>query len=106
MDFKDTIEQVVIHPAIGSAKVGNSPDEYFIGPKLAGSLPNGGTGLRDGAGRIKRQAARFRTYGLIQFGDVVREVAADEAQIKGTVRVANKKAAWYGVPAGAQYPGV
>lgn len=70
-----------IHPAIGIARVGNS-EEYYLGPESMAGLPIPGsplTGglpikpgtedtpidsadLRDGMGRLKRQAARFRIY--------------------------------------------
>jgi len=57
-----------IHPAIGVARVGNSPDAFFIGPETPGS-PGVEIGA-DGAettlttykhnGLVKRQATRFR----------------------------------------------
>jgi len=73
-----------IHPAIGIARVGNSP-EYYLAPESIAALPIPGhedqarTGglpirpgtedetihsseLRDAEGRFKRQAARFRIY--------------------------------------------
>ena len=58
------IEQIVIHPAIGVARVGNSPHEWFLGPETPGPHPVPPGGFKDAAGRIKRQAARFRLYGL------------------------------------------
>jgi L-Lysine epsilon oxidase N-terminal/L-lysine epsilon oxidase C-terminal domain len=70
-----------IHPAIGIARVGNS-EEYYLGPESMAGMdqPGGGvtgglpikpgserstimsTDLRDGSGRLKRQAARFRIF--------------------------------------------
>ncbi|UII21352.1 LodA/GoxA family CTQ-dependent oxidase [Fulvivirga ligni] len=70
-----------IHPAIGMARVGNST-EYYLGPETMAAHPQEGsdtTGglpikpntesttitsgdLRDGQGRLKRQAARFKIY--------------------------------------------
>ncbi|PRF98431.1 hypothetical protein C6Q14_25095 [Burkholderia ambifaria] len=70
-----------IHPAIGFARVGSSP-EYYIAPETSAGMPIAGqalTGglpikpgtentpitssdLRDAQGRLKRQAARFRIY--------------------------------------------
>ncbi|MFY8141545.1 MAG: LodA/GoxA family CTQ-dependent oxidase, partial [Caulobacter sp.] len=76
-----------VHPAIGIARVGNS-EEFYLGPETMAGLPVGpsvDTGgrdldgglpiragtestiissdeLRDSAGRMKRQAARFRIY--------------------------------------------
>jgi hypothetical protein len=55
-----------IYPPIGIARVGNSPDAFFIGPETPGSL---GTEIvagverpvadfKDSAFRMKRQAAR------------------------------------------------
>ena len=44
---------------------------------------------------MKRQAARFRIYGLNEAGTVVAELDANNADITWTVHVANKKAAWY-----------
>jgi hypothetical protein len=90
-----TIDRVVIHPAIGIARVGNSPDEWVVGPEAPGphAVPPGG--FKDAAGRIKRQAARFRLYGLDRDGQVVAEVTAADAEIRWTVHLANAKAAWY-----------
>ena len=89
------IERVAIHPAIGIARVGNSPDEWFLGPETAGPHPVPRDGFKDGAGRIKRQAARFRLYGLDGDGQVVREITAADAEITWQVHLANTKAAWY-----------
>lgn len=72
-----------VHPSIGLARVGNSP-EYYLAPETIAALPIPGqsgprTGglpirpgtesetvrsseLRDAEGRFKRQAARFRIY--------------------------------------------
>ena len=83
-----------IHPAIGVARVGDSPDGYFIGPERPGIPARPGDGLfKDAAGRIKRQAARFRIFGYDEHGEVVREIKADEAEISWTVHLANRKAA-------------
>ena len=60
-----------IHPAIGIARVGDSVDDYFIGPEAPGVLPilnkPDASSLRPGKykdpqQRIKRQGARFRIY--------------------------------------------
>ncbi|KWB76837.1 hypothetical protein WL40_06065 [Burkholderia ubonensis] len=113
-----------IHPAIGIARVGSSP-EYYIAPETSAGLPIAGqsvTGglpikpgtedttitsndLRDGQGRLKRQAARFRIY---QYSDnvgsgyptgsgteVVIGSLVDGKRVKDivwTVHLANKKA--------------
>lgn len=67
-----------IHPAIGIARVGNSPDSFYIAPERTGAPPIdcGPDGLpivkdgveqpvtkyKDSQNRIRRQAARFRVY--------------------------------------------
>ena len=90
-----TIVSAKIHPAIGIARVGNSPLESFIGPEVPYALPQPTGPYKDSGGAIKRQAARFRIYGYNQAGEAVRELTAAEADIRWTVHVANKKAAWY-----------
>jgi hypothetical protein len=94
-----------IHPAIGIARVGDSPDDYFIGPEAPGVLPSlnkpdmppdpNGT-YKDSQGRIKRQGARFRIYEYTEDAGVVtnvREITSAEAQIEWEVHLANRKAA-------------
>jgi hypothetical protein len=89
------ITHAAIHPAIGIARLGNSADEYFIGPEVpnASTLPTGK--YKDRAGALKRQVARFRIFGYNIAGQVVAELTADKASIEWTVHIANKKAAWY-----------
>jgi hypothetical protein len=89
------IVRASIHPGIGIARVGDSPDEFFIGPEVRfpAAAPPGS--YKDAAGALKRQAARFRIYGLDRDGKVVEELNASNADITWTVHVANKKAAWY-----------
>lgn len=91
------IVRAAIHPAIGIARVGNSREEYFIGPEVTDPLPEkpGFYKERDDTGALKRQAARFRVYGYDAQGNVVRELTAADADIRWTVHVANKKSAWY-----------
>lgn len=89
------IVRCVIHPAIGVARVGNSPQAYFFGPEAPGPHPQPVGGFKDEAGRIKRQAARFRVYGLDADGNVVQELTAADAEITWSVHLANSKAAWY-----------
>ena len=75
------MEHFRVHPAVGTARVGNSAD-YVIAPEtmagagLGGSTPSGGlpiragtesdvvtsADVRDAAGALKRQAARFRVF--------------------------------------------
>jgi len=118
-----------IHPAIGVARVGNSTSEYFIGQEIPGKGPVGaadgrGTAVpkyKDGSGKIKRQAARFRIWRYVwnqkkcQYIPTT-EVTADSAGIKKitwSTHLANRKASFfkfngpngenspYGVPVGA-----
>jgi hypothetical protein len=95
-----TIETVKIHPAIGIARVGNSPDQFFVGPEMPGvcDVPPGGykdAGEPGKAPRVKRQAARFRIFGYDRDGKAVGELTASEATITWTVHLANKKAEWF-----------
>lgn len=46
-----------IHPAIGIARVGNSPDEFFIGPERIGERPDPPGDFKDAQCRVKKQAA-------------------------------------------------
>ena len=100
------IVSYAIHPAIGVARVGNAPVEYFMAPEAPGVLPDPDgpvpgredswrPGYKDAQGRIKRQACRFRVYGLDASGRVVKEITAEHATITWTVHVAARKAAWY-----------
>jgi hypothetical protein len=81
-----------IHPAIGIARVGNSPDEFFIGPERLGEHPSPAGGFKDGQCRVKRQAARFRIYAHHDDG-TVDEITDAEADISWTVHLVNQKAA-------------
>ncbi|AJT69129.1 LodA/GoxA family CTQ-dependent oxidase [Streptomyces chattanoogensis] len=92
------IVQVKIHPAIGIARVGNSAEQPFVGPESPDQPPLPPGSYKDGSGKIIRQAARFRVYGYNRAGQVVRELKLGEegvTEIKWSVQLANKKAAWY-----------
>ena len=91
----DEIVSARIHPAIGIARIGNSPDEYFIGPELPYPVAAPPGGYKDPQGRLKRQAAQFRIYGYDADGNVVAEITVADAEIAWTVHVANTKSAWY-----------
>lgn len=91
----DTIMTAAIFPPIGVCRVGNSEKEYFIGPEVPNPLAEATGFYRDPAGAIKRQAARFRVYGLNAKGKVVKELTAADATITWQVHLANQKAAWY-----------
>jgi hypothetical protein len=91
----DDMVRVEIYPPLGIARVGNSPDEYFLGPEIPGLRQEDKGNYRDAKGRIKRQAVRFRLFGLNSRGQVVKELSADDGEITWTVHIANKKAAWF-----------
>jgi hypothetical protein len=54
--------------------VGNSPHEYFYGPEVTEPPAEPPGFYRDAKGRLKRQAARFRIYGVDAQGRIVREL--------------------------------
>jgi hypothetical protein len=56
------ITKVKIHPAIGVARLGDSPDDFFIGPERLWDPPAPAGGFKDDQCRVKRQAARFRVF--------------------------------------------
>lgn len=87
------IVRAAIHPGIGVARIGDSENEYYIGPEVVDPAPQGF--YRDSAGALKREAARFRIYGYNAAGEVVRELTADYADIRWTAHLVNKKAQWY-----------
>ncbi len=84
-----------IHPAIGIARVGDSPDSYFIGPETPGLHPDETAVYKDAVGRIRRQAARFRIFGLNAAGQIVAELNSltEAVTVRWSVEVANLKAA-------------
>jgi L-Lysine epsilon oxidase N-terminal len=88
----------------GSPDLG-SANEYFIGPEVpnASTLPTGK--YKDEGGALKREVARFRIYGYNTAGQVVAEVTPDNVSIEWTVRLANKKAAWYEFQVALDIPG-
>ncbi len=112
-----------IHPAIGIARVGDSPKEIYLSPETNEGLPiacsNDGnelldgdgnpiptTNFKDSKGRIKRQAARFQIFVYdeknpegrpLKIGDTVHGIVSSGklVDIQWTVYLANKKSAWY-----------
>ena len=113
-----------IHPGIGIARLGNSPDAFCISPERPAALPidcdrrgnpllspDGTTELavkafKDSEGRIKRQAARFQVWAYddqspegrpLKLGDQVEGGgnAGTLIDIQWRVHLANKKASWY-----------
>jgi hypothetical protein len=91
----DCIVKAAIYPPIGVTRVGNSPDEFYIGPEVPYPLPLEPGAYRDSKGRLKREAARFRVYGLNALGVPVKELTADDAEIKWKVELGNQKSSWY-----------
>ena len=92
----EVIVRAAIYPSIGIARVGNSLTGWYVGPEVPDPLPLPPGSYRDDTGALKREAARFRVYGLNAAGTVVRELTSADAHIAWTVQLANKKAAWYG----------
>lgn len=113
-----------IHPGIGIARLGNSPDSFCISPEQPAALPldcdargnpllspDGQTELpikafKDAEGRIKRQAARFQIWAYdddhpmgrpLKLGDQIEGGgnAGTLVNIQWRVYLANKKASWY-----------
>jgi L-Lysine epsilon oxidase N-terminal/L-lysine epsilon oxidase C-terminal domain/Iron-containing redox enzyme len=84
-----------IHPGVGIARAGDSEEDFFVGPEAPAWRPRPDGGYKDAAGRVKRQAARFRIYEYGADGKAIREVSAFDAKIEWTVHLANKKAAWF-----------
>jgi len=88
-----------IHPAIGIARLGNSP-ESFPGPTIpgVGSAPGQ---YRDAAQRLKRQSASFWVYAYDDANpqaEPVRVPVGPNEVIRGiewTVHVADKKPSWF-----------
>jgi len=69
-----TIVRAAIYPAIGIARVGNSETAYFLAPEVTDPLPEPVGFYRDPTGALKRQAVRFRIYGLNEAGVPVAEL--------------------------------
>src|SRR6476659_5255186 len=67
------IKKIRIHPAIGVARLGNSPDKCFLGPEVPGIYPDA-TKYRDEEFRLKRQAARFRLFAYDEHDKVIGEI--------------------------------
>jgi hypothetical protein len=112
-----------IHPGIGIARLGNSPDKFCISPEQPAALPIECDGdgnpvlakdgsettistFKDKEGRIKRQAARFQVWVYddespdgrpLKLGDPIEGGgnAGTLVDIRWRVWIANKKASWY-----------
>ncbi|HEY5838298.1 MAG TPA: LodA/GoxA family CTQ-dependent oxidase, partial [Pyrinomonadaceae bacterium] len=113
-----------IHPGIGIARLGNSPDAFCISPEQPAVLPldcdprgnplmsPDGTqemriwSFKDAEGRMKRQAARFQIWAYdekspqgrpLKLGDPIEGGgnAGTLVNIQWRVYLANKKSSWY-----------
>ena len=102
------LDQVIvragIYPGIGIARIGDSATGFFVGPEVIDPPPEKPNYYRDSAGALKRQAARFHIYGFNANGNVVRELTSQNADIKWTVHLANRKAQWYQFQAALDIP--
>src|SRR5689334_15950709 len=89
-----------IHPAVGFARVGVSP-ESFTGPELPGTHAVAADGkYRDSAKRLRRQAARFWVFETDdahpdQPAQHMQPGVGQVAKIEWSVHLKNKKAAWF-----------
>jgi hypothetical protein len=112
-----------IHPAIGIARVGDSPTSFYLAPERIGSLPiacdqqgNAELGadgaeqevsaFKDADGRILRQGARFQIFVYddkspegrpLKIGDEIQDATSRGklTNIHWYAYLANKKASWY-----------
>jgi hypothetical protein len=93
----DRIVRCAIHPSIGIARVGNAPEAFFLAPEVPGQKPDPGPpGFKTANGQVKREGVRFRVYGYDAEGKVVGEVTSTGgAEVRWSVHLANRKAAWY-----------
>ncbi|WP_298513842.1 LodA/GoxA family CTQ-dependent oxidase [uncultured Kordia sp.] len=90
------IVKAAIYPPIGVMRVGNSKEEYFLGPLVdEPEVKSDIYAYRDKTGAIKRQAAQFRIYGLNADGEAVKELTMDNADITWHSNLANQKSSWY-----------
>lgn len=93
-----------IHPAIGIARVGDSP-EHYLAPETPGGLPIMPDGrpftpadFRDADRRVRRQGARFTVFRYDDPegpGVPVQPGRDGVERVEWTVHVANKKPVWY-----------
>ncbi len=92
----DCIVRAGIYPPIGITRVGNSEDEYFLGPLVdVPEVKEDQYAYRDKTGALKRQAAQFRIYGFNAAGKAIKELTAENSKITWHAHLANQKASWY-----------
>jgi hypothetical protein len=87
------IKSVRIHPAIGIARLGNSPEDFFIGPERPLDRTPAPGGYKDANCMIKRQAARFRLFAYDESNALVKELTVADGDITWTAHLVNRKAA-------------
>ena len=88
------VKSCKIHPAIGIARVGDHPTEFFIGPETPGVFTPPPTYKSGTPPAIKRQAARFRIFAYDAAGKPLGELSAADATITWKVHLVNAKAEW------------
>src|SRR5437762_2142645 len=86
------ITTIRVHPSIGIARLGNSPD-FFIGPLRPRDVTSPAGGYKDPQCRVKRQAAQFRLFAYDENDALVQEITAADATIQWTAHLVNRKAA-------------
>lgn len=92
----DCVVRAGIYPPIGVMRVGNSENEYFIGPLVdEPEVKEDIYAYRDKTGAIKRQAAQFRIYGFNAAGKAIKELTMENAKITWYSHLANQKSSWY-----------
>ncbi len=92
----DCIVKAGIYPPIGVMRVGNSKNEYFLGPLVDNPEPQTDSyAYRDKTGALKRQAAQFRIYGFNAAGKAVKELTAENSNITWHSHLSNQKSSWY-----------
>lgn len=98
----------ILSPSIGVARLGNSPELFYLAPTRIGGMPlecdaNGNatdsqfSSFKDQDGRVKRQAQPFRVLRSDDDANYEEVTLSTEGvqSIEWTVHLANKKAAWY-----------
>ncbi|MCE3289839.1 MAG: lodA 2, partial [Caulobacter sp.] len=87
-----------IFPPIGIARIGDSPDEWFIGPEIPGAYQRPEGGYKSADCKIKRQGARFRIFAFDDAHNPIlengrpKEITLADGQITWEVRLGNIKA--------------
>ena len=90
-----------IFPPLGFARIGNSPNEFFLGPEVKGALgieidPEGREhpvkSFKDAQYHVKRQGARFHLYEIPKEGGAPVPAALPAGtRVRWSVTLANKK---------------